>query len=167
VGAPECWIPAWIGVGSNLADPAAQVRSALDQMAKIRRTRLVARSSLYRNPPMGPVEQPDFVNAVAGLLTQLSPRELLNELQDAERAAGRQRESSVRWGPRPLDLDLLSYGLQRVEERGLTVPHPGIAQRNFVLLPLAEVAPGLQIPGLPPLRFLAASQDCDAIEPMQ
>lgn len=161
------WIPAWVGVGSNLSDPAAQVRLALTRLADIRDTRLLCRSSLYPNPPLGPVEQPDFVNAVAGLLTRLSARDLLAQLQRLERMAGRDHELRVRWGPRPLDLDLLSYGLQRVDEPDLAVPHAGIAQRNFVLLPLMEVAPALQIPGLPPLRVMAAAQTSDPIRPMQ
>jgi 2-amino-4-hydroxy-6-hydroxymethyldihydropteridine diphosphokinase len=104
---------------------------------------------------------------VVGLLTRLPPRRLLEELQSLERAAGRDRLRSQRWGPRRLDLDILSYGQQRLDETGLSIPHPGISQRNFVLLPLLEVAPGLQIPGLSPLRMLTAGFAPDSLHPLE
>jgi len=141
------WRPAYIGLGSNLNGPAVQLDEAFDALAGIPRTRFVARSSLYRSAPFGGVEQPDFVNAAASLLTQLSARQLLDELQQIEARRGRER-GGVRWGPRVLDLDLLVYGSTWIDEPGLIVPHPGIAERNFVLLPLVEVAPELVIPGL-------------------
>jgi len=115
---------------------------------------------------MGPQDQPDYVNAVAGLLTRLCARNLLDALQTIERAAGRHRASAKRWGPRPLDLDILSFGQCRIDEPGLHVPHPGIAERNFVLLPLLELAPGLQIPGLAPLPSLVASLGNGGLEPL-
>ena len=111
------------------------------------RTRLVHVSSLYRSAPFGGIEQPDFVNAVASVLTQLGPLELLAQLQDIENRQGRERDET-RWGPRVLDLDLLVYSGQTISEPGLSVPHPGIGERNFVLLPLEEIAPDLLIPGL-------------------
>ena len=110
---------------------------------------------------MGPQDQPDFVNAVAGLETTLAADELLAALHAVERRAGRRRV--VRWGPRVLDLDLLTYGEQQIDLPGLRVPHPGIRHRNFVLLPLLSVAPDLEIPGLPPLRRLAAEMDPEGI----
>jgi 2-amino-4-hydroxy-6-hydroxymethyldihydropteridine diphosphokinase len=116
---------------------------------------------------MGPQDQPDFVNAVAGLLTRLPVRELLDALQAVERAAGRDRAQSQRWGPRPLDLDILCFGQLRIEEPGLHLPHPGIAERNFVLLPLLELAPGLQIPGLAPLLGLVARLGDGGLEPLE
>ncbi len=153
------WVAAWIGIGSNLQNPPVQVHQALVALRALPSTRFGRASSLYANPPMGPAGQPDYVNAVAGVLTQLGARELLAALQAIERSAGRKRGVGPRWGPRVLDLDLLTYGQRRIDEPGLTVPHPGIAERNFVLLPLLEVAPGLLIPGLAPLAELAASID--------
>ena len=141
------WYPAYIGIGSNLQGPAKQIANATDLLANIPRTRLVSVSSKYRSAPFGGVEQPDFVNAVAAVLTRLAPLELLLALQDIEIRQGRER-NDTRWGPRVLDLDLLVYSDLEVDEPGLTVPHPGIGERNFVLLPLGEIAPELVIPGL-------------------
>jgi len=154
------WMPAYVGLGSNLDGPARQLEIAFRLLGDIRRTRVVKRSSLYRSVPFGGVEQPDFVNAAASLLTQLTAQELLLELQRIEDERGRDR-GEVRWGPRVLDLDLLVYSNQTIDEPGLSVPHPGIGERNFVLLPLGEIAPELSIPGLGPLSKL----DADSIEP--
>lgn len=143
---PLIWLPAYIGIGSNLDDPAAQVNKAFDLLAHIGRCRLIARSRLYRSAPLGPQEQPEFVNAVAGLLTLLTSRELLATLQQLEAAMGRQ-SPVVRWGPRRIDLDLLVYATERTSEADLTVPHAGIPERNFVLYPLREIAPDLLVPG--------------------
>jgi len=141
------WYPAYVGLGSNLHGPERQLENTFDLLNAISGTRLVRRSSLYRSAPLGGIEQPDFVNAVAALLTQLSALELLDELQRIESLRGREREDR-RWGPRVLDLDLLVYSDQKIMEPSLTVPHPGVGLRNFVLLPLAEIAPELNIPGL-------------------
>ena len=141
------WSPAYIGVGSNLHSPARQVEAAIGHLAEIRQTRLVRASSMFRSAPLGGIEQPDFVNAVAAVLTQLEPAELLAELHDIEAANGRERDDT-RWGPRVLDLDLLAYADRQIAEPELTIPHPGIGERNFVLLPLGEIAPDLVIPGL-------------------
>lgn len=141
------WYPAYIGLGSNLQGPARQLEDTFVLLNEIPQTRLLRHSSLYRSAPFGGIEQPDFVNAVASLLTQLSAQELLRELQRIEKERGRER-GAVRWGPRVLDLDLLVYSSQTLDEAGLTVPHPGIGERNFVLLPLGEIAPDLDIPGL-------------------
>ena len=141
------WMPAYVGLGSNLQGPAGQLASAFDLLAAIPKTRLIARSSLYRSAPFGGIEQPDFVNAAASLLTRLTARQLLSELQEIENRRGRER-SGAHWGPRVLDLDLLAYANERIEEPDLIIPHPGIAERNFVLLPLMEVASGLVIVGL-------------------
>jgi 2-amino-4-hydroxy-6-hydroxymethyldihydropteridine diphosphokinase len=143
---PGAYVPAYVGLGSNLDDPEAQLRSGLAALARVPRTRLVASSALYRNPPMGPEDQPDFVNACAGLLTMLSAHELLGALQAIEDAHGRNR-SGPRWGPRTLDLDLLLYGELQLQSDTLTLPHPGLATRAFVLWPLCELAPGLRLPG--------------------
>jgi 2-amino-4-hydroxy-6-hydroxymethyldihydropteridine diphosphokinase len=140
------WMPAYIGVGSNLGDSLARVRAAFDSLAQLGGCRLVTRSRLYRTRPFGPVQQGDFINAVAGMLTQLSAQELLTGIRGIEVAAGRVR--SERWGPRTLDLDLLVFGDQRIDTAELVVPHPGIAERGFVLAPLADIAPALQVPGV-------------------
>ena len=152
------WFPASVGVGSNLQMPAEQVECAFERLDEIPGTRLVSRSSLYRSSPLGGIEQPDFVNAVAGLLTTLPARELLAALLDIEKRNGRER-SETRWGPRVLDLDLLVYGTQVLDEAGIAVPHPGIAERNFVLLPLGEIAPQLVIPALGRVAGIAVNKD--------
>jgi 2-amino-4-hydroxy-6-hydroxymethyldihydropteridine diphosphokinase len=152
------WYPAYIGLGSNLNGPVRQLNDAIELLATIPHTKLVARSSLYRSAPFGGVEQPDFVNAAVSLLTRLTVRKLLDELQQIEMQRGRQ-QSDVRWGPRVIDLDLLVYSNDQVEESSLIVPHPGIAERNFVLLPLKEIAPGLAIPGLGPIASISVNRD--------
>jgi 2-amino-4-hydroxy-6-hydroxymethyldihydropteridine diphosphokinase len=108
------------------------------------------------------VVQPDFVNAAAGLLTRLPARELLAALQGVETRLGRTRPAE-RWGPRRIDLDLLVYGTERIDEPGLTVPHPGLAERAFVLAPLADIAPSLRVPGLGVVRDLLAAIDASQI----
>ena len=160
----KSWIHACIGIGSNLDDPVAQVRQALVALETIDGTRLIAASSLYRNPPMGPIDQPDYVNAVATLLTTLSPRDLLAELQDLEHRQGRVRQGRDRWGPRRLDLDILTYGNRTVTEPALQIPHPGISERNFVLFPLFEIAPQLDIPGLGLVANLVLEADASTLE---
>jgi len=162
----EHWRPAYVGLGSNLSGPASQLRDAFELLADIPRTRLIARSSLYRSAPFGGVEQPDFVNAAASLLTQLTARQLLDELQKIETQRGRERDA-VRWGPRVLDLDLLVHGDEQIEETELIVPHPGIAERNFVLLPLMEIAPELVIPGLGRIATVAVNRDEPQIARME
>jgi len=141
------WFPAYVGLGSNLNGPEQQLESTFELLSAIPETRLVRRSSLYRSAPFGGFEQPDFVNAVAALVTRLSAQELLAELQGIENERGRER-GDVQWGPRVLDLDLLVYSSHEINEPTLTVPHTGIGERNFVLLPLREIAPVLNIPGL-------------------
>ena len=140
------WFPAYIGIGSNLGDSTARVEAAFDAIGAIPDTRLLARSRLYRTRPFGPVQQGDFVNAVAGVLTQLAAHMLLDALRAIETTAGRVR--AERWGPRTLDLDLLVYAQQRIDADGLSVPHPGIAERGFVLAPLHDIAPTLSVPGV-------------------
>ena len=141
------WIPAYVGLGSNLGDPLAQVQRAIDALDELPTTRLVAASGLYRNPPLGPKDQPDYVNGVAGLLTQLTPDALLAALKSLEGALGRLPES-MRWGPRHIDLDLLLHGNAVIDRPGLTLPHPGIADRPFVIKPLLDIAPDIDVPGL-------------------
>ncbi len=155
MAAGEAWIPAYVGIGSNLDGPEARVRAAFAALGALPETRLQARSSLYAGPPLDASDQPEYVNAVAGLLTRLAPEPLLAALLAIEARAGRVREPALRWAPRTLDLDLLGYAERRVHGPGLEVPHPGVATRNFVLLPLAEVAPGLWLPGVGPVAAAA------------
>jgi 2-amino-4-hydroxy-6-hydroxymethyldihydropteridine diphosphokinase len=145
---------AHVGLGSNLEDPARQVRQGFEELGRLPRTRLLARSSLYRTAPVAKLDQPDFVNAVAVLDTELSPAELLQALLALEARHGRVRGEPN--APRTLDLDLLLLGDQMLHEPGLDVPHPRMHQRAFVLLPLAEVSPGAVIPGRGPVADLLA-----------
>ena len=145
---------AYVGLGSNLEQPLSQVTEAMSELAQLPGTRLKARSSLYRTPPLGPAGQPDYINAVAGLVTRLPAEPLLDALQDLEQRHRRVR-TGERWGPRTLDLDLLLYGEYRISTPRLQVPHPRMAERAFVLVPLSEIASGdLWIPGAGELRAL-------------
>jgi 2-amino-4-hydroxy-6-hydroxymethyldihydropteridine diphosphokinase len=159
------WFPAYVALGSNLDDPPAQVERAFTALAGLRASRMVARSSLYRSRPFGPVVQPDFVNAVAGMLTTLDAAAMLLELKALEQRLGRELPVE-RWGPRRIDLDLLVHGTTRVDEPQLRVPHPGIAERAFVLAPLAEFAPDLDVPGVGRVRTLAARIDAAGLARM-
>jgi len=161
VGAPRAlpvWQPAYVGIGSNLDDPREQVRRALAALAQLPDSRLVSSSPPYRSAPLvaqGGAEQPAYVNAVAGLLTRLSPEELLAGLRRVESALGRP-ESRERWAPRRIDLDLLVFGRETRATETLKLPHPGIAERDFVLWPLADIAPDLDVPGLGRVAALRA-----------
>jgi len=137
---------AYIGLGSNLDNPESQLKTAIEALTGLPQTRLQARSSLYRSAPMGPQDQPDYLNAVVQLSTGLEPEALLDKLQGIEQAQGRVR--AQHWGPRTLDLDILLYGEDVVATERLKIPHPGIAERSFVLYPLAEINGQLEIPGL-------------------
>ncbi|MGB5717508.1 MAG: 2-amino-4-hydroxy-6-hydroxymethyldihydropteridine diphosphokinase [Gammaproteobacteria bacterium] len=139
-------IRAYVGIGSNLDNPVAQVLEAVEEMEMIPDTILVARSSLYRGRPMGPEEQPDYVNAVVSLDTLLSADELHRALVSIEDLQGRSRDGE-KWGPRIIDLDLLLYGNNTIETATLTVPHPGMHERDFVIVPLEEIAGNVKIPG--------------------
>ena len=158
----------YIGLGSNLADPQAQVEGGLRALGGLAETRLLRRSRLYRSAPWGRADQPEFVNAVAQLDTTLAPHILLDALLTIERQAGRERDTT-RWGPRVLDLDILLYGDVVLDEPGLHLPHPHLHERVFVLMPLCEIAPELQIPGLGRADALLARLDtstCWAIDPL-
>ncbi len=152
------FVRCYIGLGSNLDNPARQVASALEKLVQLPQSTLIRASSLYRSPPMGPQDQPDYVNAVAAIDTHLSAEALLQHLLHIEQRHGRVR-GLQRWTARTLDLDLLLYGQQLVKSQELTIPHPGIAERNFVLYPLQEIAPELVIPQLGPLSSLIAGCD--------
>jgi 2-amino-4-hydroxy-6-hydroxymethyldihydropteridine diphosphokinase len=133
-------VTAYVGIGANLGHAQAAVRQAIDALGALPHTRLIARSSLYRSAPVD-ASGPDYVNAVAGIETRLTAPGLLAQLQALEQRAGRERP--WRHAPRTLDLDLLLYGAARIESPALTVPHPRWQERAFVLVPLAEIAPGL------------------------
>jgi 2-amino-4-hydroxy-6-hydroxymethyldihydropteridine diphosphokinase len=139
------WRPAYIAIGSNLNAPRKQVLASFERIGALPDTRLEARSRLYATHPMGPQDQPPFINAVAGVLTQLEPRVLLDCLLEIERQMGRERRE--RWGPRLIDLDIVWMVGRVVQETGLNLPHPGVSTRNFVLYPLCDIAPTLDIPG--------------------
>jgi 2-amino-4-hydroxy-6-hydroxymethyldihydropteridine diphosphokinase len=151
----------FVGLGGNLGDAKCTVLQALDALARVRRTRRVARSSLYRSAPVD-AGGPDFINAVAELQTELSPLQLLRELQALEQAAGRERP--YRNAPRTLDLDLLLYGQRVLDTAVLTVPHPRLQLRAFVLQPLLELAPGLEHPVLGPLGSWVDATAAQVIE---
>ncbi len=151
---------AYIGLGSNLEDPLTQVRRAFDELADIPRTRLQARSTIYSSHPVGPA-QPDFINAVALLDTELAPLALLDALQAIEQA--HQRVRIQHWGPRTLDLDLLLYADQTIDLERLKVPHPYLTQRSFVLYPLADITPDLHLPDGTPLAELLRHCPADGL----
>ncbi|SEM02508.1 2-amino-4-hydroxy-6-hydroxymethyldihydropteridine diphosphokinase [Halomonas daqiaonensis] len=144
---------AWIGLGSNLDGPQEHVERALRELDHLPLTQRIAASRLYASPALGPADQPDYINAVAYLETRLSPLALLDQLQALEQRHGRVR--GRRWGPRTLDLDLLLFDHHRVTLPRLTLPHPEMIQRAFVLVPLAELAPTLVLEGHPLAQWIA------------
>ncbi|MFC0048912.1 2-amino-4-hydroxy-6-hydroxymethyldihydropteridine diphosphokinase [Rheinheimera tilapiae] len=147
-------IRVYLGLGANLDAPLQQLQQAVTALSQLPQSQLAAVSSFYGSKPMGPQDQPDYVNAVAALDTTLPAETLLNELQRIELEQGRQRKDD-RWGPRTLDLDILLYGEEILATPRLTVPHYGMHQREFVLYPLLELAPQLHIPGLGALADIA------------
>jgi 2-amino-4-hydroxy-6-hydroxymethyldihydropteridine diphosphokinase len=151
-------VPTYIGLGSNLDDPTAQIQRAIETLRRVSGLRVIAVSSLYRSKPLGPQDQPDFVNAAVGALTTLEPRALLHSLKALEVELGR-NQPIERWGPRRIDFDILLYGSLRLDDPELTLPHPGLTQRVWVLYPLAEIAPEFLVPGHGTVRELAACLD--------
>jgi len=135
----------YIGLGSNLSDPQQQIHLAIEALEQIQSSALSQVSSLYFSRPMGPQDQPDYMNAVAAITTTLTPLTLLDELQKIENRAGRVRKDN-RWGARILDLDILLFDQDIINNERLTVPHYGLELREFVLLPLAEISPNLTLP---------------------
>lgn len=152
---------AHLGLGGNLGDPAAAMAAALAMLDADPLTEVAAVSSLYRTPPWGRTDQPDFLNAAAEVRTAHSPRELLDLCLDAERRLKRVRQE--RWGPRLIDIDVLTFGELRLHESGLEIPHPRMLERAFVLAPLAEIAPDLAVAGRTVSQRLAA-MDLSGIE---
>lgn len=154
-------VTAYIALGSNLEDPAAQVAAALTALDTLPQSQLRARSSLYRTAPVGYADQPDFINAVAAIETSLAPRALLDALLALELARGRARKFVN--APRTLDLDVLLYGDRQITEPGLSVPHPRMHERAFVLVPLAEIAPDCVVPGRGAVAALLRNIDISGV----
>lgn len=152
----------FVGLGSNLADPQAQVLRAMRELDDLRQVHVLLRSSLYRSAPVGYIDQPDFINAVVQLQTTLSPRGMLDELLALELRYGRTREFIN--APRTLDLDVLLYDDRQHHEHGLTIPHPQMHLRAFVLQPLLEIAPGCIIPGIGPAAEAARKCETQHVE---
>jgi 2-amino-4-hydroxy-6-hydroxymethyldihydropteridine diphosphokinase len=152
----ESTTTAYIGLGANLGEREVMIRRALDALAAGEGLRLVGVSELRETDPVGYEDQPRFLNGVAAVETTVSARDLLSRLLEIECELGRDRASSERWGPRTIDLDLLLYGDRVVDEPGLRVPHPRLHERRFVLEPLAELSPGLVVPGRGPVSDLLA-----------
>jgi 2-amino-4-hydroxy-6-hydroxymethyldihydropteridine diphosphokinase len=152
---PENTVCAYIGLGSNLDDPVAQLRAGVSALARLEQTHAEMCSSFYRTAPVGRREQPDFINAVCRVRTGQAPATLMRNLLEIERTQGRVREG--KGGPRTLDLDLLLYGNQTIHTAELTVPHPRLHERAFVLYPLHEIEPDLVIPGHGAVRQLLAA----------
>ncbi|MCL4130917.1 UNVERIFIED_CONTAM: hypothetical protein GTU68_005698 [Idotea baltica] len=151
----------YISIGSNLDDPQQQVITAISGLENIPNTNVIVVSPWYRSSPMGPQDQPDYINGVAQLETTLDPQQLLNSLQNIENAHHRKRQEH--WGARTLDLDILLYGTQQIDQPNLQIPHPGLTTRNFVLLPLADLAPQLVLPNGTPLVTLLESCSSEGI----
>jgi 2-amino-4-hydroxy-6-hydroxymethyldihydropteridine diphosphokinase len=146
----------YVGIGSNLGKPRETIAAAIDLLAAADGVVVIAVSSLRETEPVGYQDQPRFLNGAAALATSLSPRELLGRLLEIERRLGRVRGIGPHFGPRTIDLDLLLYGDETIDEPGLTVPHPRLAERRFALEPLAELDPHLEIPGRGPIQALLA-----------
>jgi 2-amino-4-hydroxy-6-hydroxymethyldihydropteridine diphosphokinase len=160
-------VVAYIALGANLDDPVRQVDRGIERLREIPQTRLLARSSLWRTAPVGGAlvaGQPDYINAVVKVETGLGGGALLGILQVVEQDAGRVRDGQAPMAPRPLDLDLLLYGETRLDTPELTLPHPRMHQRAFVLAPLAEIAPGLELPPYGRVADLLARLDDQRIE---
>ncbi len=156
---------AYVALGSNLDQPETQVRNALAALDELSGTRVLRASGLYRTPPWGMLDQPWFVNAAVALDTALDPHALLQALQALEQRTGRER-GEQRWGPRRIDLDLLLYDDLILNAANLQLPHPRLAERAFVLVPLAEIAEGLRLPDGRTVDALLSQVDASGIEPL-
>jgi len=153
---------AWLGLGSNLQQPAEQLKKALESLSSTECIEILRTSSFYRTPPWGDTQQDDFINAVAEIETSLEPVPLMHGLQCIETSMGRQRDGR-RWGPRLIDLDLLLYGDQRVQSDELEIPHPRMHERAFVLMPMCELDDTLEIPARGGIKKLLEQVDCSGI----
>lgn len=161
---PDAPIRAYVGIGGNAGDVEITLTEALWAVDALPQTSIRQQSAFYRTPAWGRTDQPDFLNAVVELQTRMPARVLLNALLEIEQRFGRVRSAADRWGPRAVDLDLLLYGEDVIDEPGLSVPHPHLHERAFVLVPLAEIAPQLAIPGHGDVKALLAAVDTTGIE---
>jgi 2-amino-4-hydroxy-6-hydroxymethyldihydropteridine diphosphokinase len=152
----------YLGLGSNLDDPENHLNSALEHIADIDQTTILSSSSFYKSPPLGPQDQPDFINCVVKLETELTAHILLETLQEIENQHGRKRE--IRWGPRTLDLDILLFGDMTINDDNLTIPHPQLAYRDFVLVPLNEIESDMIIPGMGPVSGLITRLETNSLQ---
>ena len=152
----------FIGLGSNMEDPVSQLRSAISALKLLPDCEYAGNSSFYVSKPVGPQNQPDFINAVAELYTRLDAVDLLEYLQNIENRQGRERNTE-RWGPRTLDLDIILYGDMIIADKKLTIPHKEIQRRNFVLYPLYEIAPDIVVPGLGHIKQLLNDVDATGL----
>ena len=160
-------IRAFVGLGGNLGDVETTLTEAMWALDSLPQTSIRAQSRFYRTPPWGNTEQPPFLNAVVELQTRMAPRVLLDRLLEIEARFGRDRSEGEKWGPRVLDLDLLVYGEEQMDEPGLHLPHPHLHERAFVLVPLAEIAPRLEIVGVGKISGLLQAIDASGIEAIE
>ena len=160
-------VRAYVGLGGNLGDVETTLTEAMWALDSLPQTSIRAQSRFYRTPPWGNTQQPAFLNAVVELQTRMAPRVLLDLLLEIEGRIGRDRSEGEKWGPRELDLDLLVYGEEQLDEPGLHLPHPHLHERAFVLVPLAEIAPKLEIQGVGVVSELLQGVDASGIEPIE
>jgi 2-amino-4-hydroxy-6-hydroxymethyldihydropteridine diphosphokinase len=161
---PDAPVRAYVGIGGNEGDVETVLTEALWAVDALPQTSVRSQSAFYRTPAWGRTDQPDFLNAVVEVQTRLEARVLLESLLAIELRFGRVRSETQRWGPRAVDLDLLLYGDDVLDEPGLRVPHPHLHERAFVLVPLAEIAPTLAVPGQGDMETLLAAVDVSGIE---
>ena len=152
----------WLGLGANLQQPQAQLNQAIERISQTTGIEVLQVSSFYKTPPWGDEDQPDFINAVVNIETDLQPLALLRQMQAIENDMGRVRKDR-RWGPRLIDIDVLLYGNQSIQSNELVLPHPRMHERAFVLMPLCELDPSTEIPGLGKVDGLLAKLDCEGI----
>ncbi|HEB82266.1 MAG TPA: 2-amino-4-hydroxy-6-hydroxymethyldihydropteridine diphosphokinase [Gammaproteobacteria bacterium] len=141
---------AYIGLGSNIDQPRLQIKTAMAALDALDAVHVLADSGYYRSRPMGPADQPDYINAVVEIDTSLTPQALLRQCQQIEQQQGRVKKRH--WGERCIDLDILLYAQQQIVQEDLTIPHPGICERDFVYMPLLKLSPNIHIPGIGPLK---------------
>ncbi|MGN1356543.1 MAG: 2-amino-4-hydroxy-6-hydroxymethyldihydropteridine diphosphokinase [Succinivibrionaceae bacterium] len=155
-------VTAFIALGSNLDNPVNQLRTAIEEISRLKGCELSGISGFYENPPLGPQDQPSFLNGVIKITTNLRPLELLDKLQELEQKHRRVRK--IHWGPRTLDLDIILYGNETISNSRLTVPHPEVARRSFVLRPLLDIEPDLSLPDGRKISELCAETDCNGLK---
>ncbi len=159
-------VRAYVGIGGNMGDVETTLTEATWAIDSLPQTSIRAQSRFYRTPAWGNTDQPDFINAVLELQTRLAPRVLLDFLLEIEERFGRVRSEGEKWGPRSIDLDLLTFGVEQIDEPGMHLPHPHLHERAFVLVPLAEIAGAVQVPGLGSVNELLAAIDAAGIVPI-